>query len=277
MALRKLRHYLVRITEEPRPLRFLMSRLLRYSGLCKLFEIQRRGYRLRFFPTAFSANLWLSPSAFQADEDFVSTQLTEGNCFVDVGANIGMLAFSAAARVGAEGRVFAFEAHPVTARYLSENLALNRFPQVTLVACALGSEAGELVMTDLDSDDQNHILAGDHGGVRIPVGTLDAMLDFDGTVDLLKIDVEGYEKFVLLGGPKVLARTRAIYFEASDQLCRRFDYDFSELLTILDGAGFDVFRLQDQRWLPVEFGYRCIEVQNMHARKRTSLTAAPLP
>jgi hypothetical protein len=59
-------------------------------------------------------------------------------------------------------------------------------------------------------------------------------------ITLLKIDVEGYEKFVLEGTTDLLARTQYVYFEAWDRHTERYGYKTLEIANILRLHGFEV-------------------------------------
>ena len=109
-----------RVWREPHPLAFLASRLFWKTGLCRMFVIRRGTYRLHFFPTSYSANLWTDPESEQAKNNFYKAYLRTRDTVVDVGANIGFTTFNAAVLVP-DDMVLAFEPHPVIFRYLSAN------------------------------------------------------------------------------------------------------------------------------------------------------------
>jgi methylase of polypeptide subunit release factors len=141
--------WLKRLREEQRPIRFLLSRLLRLIRLCYFFTIRKDGYRLRFYPTAVSATAWVDPSPFR-EELFIAKVLKRGDIYVDVGANIGALACKAAS-MGCE--VYAFEAHPRTFRFLKGNIRLNGFDNVVAINKALSDKSGTVRFSDLYSDE----------------------------------------------------------------------------------------------------------------------------
>ncbi len=67
--------------------------------------------------------------------------LGEGDVFVDIGANSGYFSVLAALRVGARGRVFAFEPNPAVRRQLERHIGLNAIAdRVTISALALSDE-----------------------------------------------------------------------------------------------------------------------------------------
>ena len=60
---------------------------------------------------------------------------------------------------------------------------------------------------------------------------------------LLKIDVEGYEQFVLRGATETLARTACVYFESSAENFAQHGYTLGEIVEMLAPLGFEVRRL----------------------------------
>ena len=161
---------------------------------------------------------------------------------IDVGANIGTVTLEASVMVGEFGRVFAVEAHPVTFKYLQGNLRLNGVNNVSAYNVALGDTSGTVFFSDEAADDQNSIIInGD--GVEIPICPLDDLPIDERVIALLKIDVEGYERFVLRGAKRTLEVTECIYFESWDQHFRKYGYTSNDLCEFLRKCGFQLFKI----------------------------------
>ena len=234
-----MRSVLHKLSREPRPFRFLLSRILWKTGLCKGFTINEQQYKLKFFPSALSATLWVNSNYSDNDKAVLRQILRLGDTYVDVGANIGDLALFGASLVGTQGAVFAIEAHPRTFSYLEQNLSLN--PELAgrcrIFNCAAGANDGTLNFSDQRSDDQNRVT---QEGIEVTVRRLDELVRDIPKIRLLKIDVEGFEKFVIQGAQEVLKRTDFVYFEAYDQHALGYGYQMSDVATMLTVAGFDV-------------------------------------
>lgn len=230
-----------RLRAEPHPWRLVCSRLLWRAGLSTRFVIERKGYRVRFHPSAVSAEAWIAPQQSVEEEEFVASRLRAGDTYVDVGANVGLLALRAASVVGRTGRVIAIEAHPRTAGFLADNVALNGFAQVQVVHRAVGESDGTLTFTDFVSDDQNHVQV-DGAGVAVRVQRLDELVPA-GPIALLKVDVEGFELAVFRGAEGVLDRTQAVLFESWDRHATRYGHTAAEVVALLRARGFRVHRL----------------------------------
>src|SRR3954452_24202597 len=163
--LQKWHQLLDRIQEEPDKARFLLSRALWVSRLCRFITFGfPAGYRMRFYPSSMSAGLWRKRDLRAEDAGFIASYLQSGETFVDVGANVGQLSLAAAVRVGRSGRVIAIEAHPRIRKYLLGNIRLNGL-SVEVHNTAIGSTEGELVFTDFRSDDMNFACATPPAGI----------------------------------------------------------------------------------------------------------------
>ncbi len=240
--LRQIRHYIVILSQQDHVVRFLMSRLFFKSRLCHLLVIQRDTYSIRFYPTSMSLDCWCNPTYFSQDERVLSICLKRGDVFVDVGANIGLLSLKAASLVGPTGIVYSIEPHPRTYRYLVGNVRLNRFTNVRAFNIAAGDRESRTHFTNKRSDDSNRV--SPEGGIEVPISTVDKILSNEAReIGCLKVDVEGMEKFVMLGARKVLQRTRCVYFETKEKNFRHYGYSTPELLELMQELGFQVLRL----------------------------------
>jgi len=127
-----------------------------------------------------------------------------GDTVVDVGASTGMYTLAFARRVGPSGRVIAFEPDPRNFDVLRAHVALNGVEErVETVRAAVGSAPGTLSFST-GKGAFSHVTA-DPGAdaVRVDSVPLDRALA-GRKVDLLKIDVEGYEEEVLRGAVELL-------------------------------------------------------------------------
>jgi FkbM family methyltransferase len=137
---------------------------------------------------------------------------------VDVGANVGQFA-AAALFSWPMASLRCFEPDPETFAQLERNLGER--PDVELRCAAIGSSNGThtfyrhqlSVMSSLRAD----LVAGGERRDEFPVDvvTLDNACRAIRAIDLLKIDVEGFELEALRGAEEVLQRSRYLYMEIS--------------------------------------------------------------
>ncbi len=160
-----------------------------------------------------------------ATTKFVTAALQPGDCFVDVGANVGYYSVLAGTRVGSAGKVHAFEPVPRLRCQLQRNIEMNGLHNVTAHESAVWSQEGEIAFYETSSAENSGISSAFPGPARVEmpgkVGatTLDELARrISRRIDLIKIDVEGSELAVFQGGPRLLhsAEAPALIFEAFD-------------------------------------------------------------
>jgi FkbM family methyltransferase len=171
-----------------------------------------------------------------------------GAVIVDVGANFGLYALSAALYARPAGQIFAFEPAPGAFAMLERNIADNGL-EVTAIAAAIGAaraRAKFLVTRDVSfsslfETNRSH----DATPIEVEVATLDAALSDVKAIDLLKIDVEGGEAAVLAGARDLLGRShRAIVqFEYSHKNLSPERYrELRGVIASLQALGFKLRR-----------------------------------
>lgn len=257
-----LRGLLATVKIQRRPAKFLVATALRKLRLSSLFLIRRRDFILRFHPTSHSASLWADPQGWSHDQEIFRRYLRPGDTVVDVGANIGYLSLIASKVVGGTGRVLAIEPHPKIFRFMCKNIALNRAGNIQPLNCAIGDHESDAVLTDISADDQNAITKG--AGVSVPMRSLDMLTKGFNHIALLKIDVEGYERFVLQGAEQTLRKTECIYFESWDVHFANYGYSFSDVLMHL--RGFEVYKSEEGGMVgPFDAAHRSPRCENLLA------------
>lgn len=147
---------------------------------------------------------------------FLERRLSSGGVFVDVGAHVGLVSLSVAARCIRSGvDVHAFEPDPSNSDRFAQNLRLNPELPVTLNRAAVGDRVGSVMFRRSISDralgevvDETDVSG--QSVVSVPVTTLDHYLRSRAIdrVALLKIDAEGYEPAVLRGAEVSLRQHR---------------------------------------------------------------------
>lgn len=170
-----------------------------------------------------------------------------GDVVADVGAYIGLYTIALAKRVGSAGSVIAFEPNPASFNALREHLVLNSISDsVRLVQAAVGASEGRAPFEmRWDQSHINRAALGDSPD-SVTCITLDGVIG-DGHVDVMKIDVEGYEEKVLEGAVGLLSdparRPRAIYIEVHPHLWEPFGTTSDSLQTLLSECNYRLLDL----------------------------------
>lgn len=189
---------------------------------------------------------------------FILSQLAPGDCFVDIGANIGWFTVLAARQVGANGQVHAFEPRPDLFRRLNQSVVENGMQDWCFLHNeALGGESTEMSIAAVPNEfnaGHSFLVKGELDPqsievARVPVRPLDSV-KFSRRVNLIKIDVEGAEGLVLSGARAMLERDRPVI------VSEFFPAWLRKISEIEPGAYLDLLR---------SFGYRLFELTGQGA------------
>ncbi|MFO1303595.1 MAG: FkbM family methyltransferase [Burkholderiales bacterium] len=180
--------------------------------------------------------------------------LRPGNVVVDIGANHGVYALIAAARVAPNGHVYAFEASEHFCELIRASISVNgldrsitlenrgvadRAFETTLVADVQMSGGGHLVSEGVADAPPRSSL-----GTRSQVIQCVALDDYFGDpaqkIDAIKMDIEGAEGLALKGMARLIDRspTVKIMMEFVPQLMARYPCDAAFVIDFLKTRNF---------------------------------------
>lgn len=219
-----------------------LFRYIRFN-IIQNFNAQPRIYNwinnLKFYAqkgdAGIVANIYFKLFDYE-DSMFLIHHLKKDDLFIDVGANVGHYSLLAAGICQAE--VMAFEPIPSTFFKLNRNVNLNKLSnKIKLFNIGIGEESSYLNFTT-NKDVMNSVAQEyDKDVVRIEVMRLDDVLK-DIEPVFLKIDVEGFEYFVLKGATNVLAKESLKYiiieFNFSSSKYGHSNQEIFKLLTAND-------------------------------------------
>jgi FkbM family methyltransferase len=190
-------------------------------------------------------------------------EVRTGDHVAEVGASIGLYALAFAGRVGAAGHVTAFEPDPESASALEANISVNGWQdRITTIRAAVGKSSGQVRFAaahGLESRIETRPEARD-GEITVPMITLDDALAGN-RIDVIKIDVEGFEQQVIEGGArnvltKERGRPRAILVEVHPFAWAETGTTSASFLGLLAGMRY---RVEDMTGNPVssisEYGH----------------------
>ena len=238
--------YVKTVFEQEKPLKFVVSRILIRSKLCKLFIIKQKNYNLRFDPVSSSGALWINPNYYRPANVFFSDYLKKGDKVIDIGANIGTVTIEASKKIGDSGKVYSIEPHPQIYKYFIGNIRLNRLKNVKTFNFALGNKDGTIFFSNKHSDDQNSIITNKNG-IKVKLKKLDDLEINEDFIDLIILDAIGYEKFVVEGGKDILKRTKCVHFPVLEKFFKNFDYTYKDIFKIIENLGFKIYEFTEDR------------------------------
>lgn len=163
---------------------------------------------------------WESHIADTADFWLRHYSPKEGDVVIDVGAGRGEDLISFSNSVGKTGRVLAIEADPESFTALSNFCQLNHLYNVTAIQAALMDKAGMVYITkSVSSWMENSIsFAKEASGTSVQAKTLDAIFENEGlrNIAFLKMNIEGAERFALVGMESTIGRVSQICVACHD-------------------------------------------------------------
>lgn len=140
----------------------------------------------------------------------VLSLLAPGARVVEVGANIGFYTINMAARIGPQGRITAFEANPRLVGLAQRSALLNGFSErIELIGKAALDQPGSIEFVTSRRNSGGGFVTiwedvpYDDGQVlSVEAVRLDDVIE--GPVDMIRIDAEGSEAFILRGAERIL-------------------------------------------------------------------------
>ena len=142
--------------------------------------------------------------------ELMKTIIRPGMRCIDAGASTGYYTCLLGTLVGQAGKVHAFEPMPESFRMLNKNVAENSLGEVVeTYQLACSSSCRPIEATALAN---MYIARSDHDGEKVSMEA--ALVDelVSGVVDVIKIDVEGYEIEALTGMSRIIRDHRPLIF-----------------------------------------------------------------
>lgn len=173
------------------------------------FDIDVDGLKFRVYPAEnYCDRFMLGRSALPepAERVLVRKLVSSSMVFVDIGANVGTYSLEIARLAGPEATVLAFEPHPRTFAKLRFNCAANDAAAIRLFNKGVGPQEGTMELWSDGGGNIGHASLLPEGAGKavahetVEVVVLSALLATEriSHIDLLKIDIEGFEDQALL-------------------------------------------------------------------------------
>ncbi|MDI1345184.1 MAG: FkbM family methyltransferase [Pseudolabrys sp.] len=260
--------FLARMAQRP----ILMARALIGKG--PVLETRRGGLNWRLdLREGIDFSIFLL-GAFERDTvQWYRKQIRPGDTVLDIGANIGAHTLPMADAVGPSGRIIAVEPTEYAFAKLTANLGLNVgiINRVTPIQAFLtdGSEkelpASIYSSWPLEEDEDLH--AQHHGRMQTTAGAKattvnDLLAQQDVTaVNLVKLDVDGFEGQVLGGASLLFSKFRPVFvMELAPYHLAEHGTSLSKLLDIFKKADYEFRGLNSNEVIPMDEGYLQTEI-----------------
>lgn len=169
----------------------------------KPIETDISGYRVILDPNEYvEAEILFIPQLYDYREIcFLKNNLQKGDCFVDIGANVGLYSLAASSAVGEQGRILAVEANPTTYRKLAFTLQRNNIRNITAINVGVADKTATMRLglnVSGNSGGDSFIFSHEEGIDVCCMPLLDILSRHSITkIQGMKFDIEGFEFRVL--------------------------------------------------------------------------------
>jgi len=181
----------------------------------------------------------------------IRISLKNGGSALDIGGNIGLQSLRMSQCAGQSGKIFAFEPLEYLQEKFKKNMALNKAGNVTLFPYALSDIDGEADFT-IDTNNWNQgtfsLSNTDAGAIKqhVIIKAADNIPNIKDltSLDLIKIDVEGFEYKVLLGLRQTIEKHKPrIIFEYDDNYWLRNGQKMADCYNFLQALGYTLYQV----------------------------------
>ena len=181
----------------------------------------------------------------------IRLSLKPGNVAIDIGANIGLQSLRMSQCVGPQGLVIAFEPLEYLRNKFNRNMALNKVSNVKLMPYALSDQerSAEFKINPGTWNQGAFSIAGKDDGTdmqKVDIKVGDDLLEIQSLtrLDLIKIDVEGFEFQVMKGLKATLEKFRPrIIFEYDVKYWPANGQSISECFDFLRKLDYRVYQV----------------------------------
>lgn len=180
-----------------------------------------------------------------------------GANFLDIGGNIGYFSCLFGKLAGPTGKVVSVEPEPQNRWLLETNLRNNHLSNVTVHACAVGSNdcVARMGLYKPANRGRHSLvdLADCKEFIDVQVRTLDDLVKDAGVANwaLMKMDVEGFEPFVFAGGAETLSRTESLALEYTPASWKKADIEPASVFRTIAKYFSRIDRFQDLSLSPI--------------------------
>lgn len=167
----------------------------------------------------------------------IKEELPSSFTYVDIGSNIGTTIWLFADKAS---RVLAFEPIPHLYNTIESSIRQNGTKNVLLRKKAIGERSGTIFMHNNDNSSVLTIGAGQEA-IEAIVSTLDDEMKAETRIDLIKIDVEGFELEVLNGAKASIDKFRPkILLELHPGFIKSYGHTIYEVINFLNERNYRI-------------------------------------
>lgn len=181
-----------------------------------------------------------------------------GDTVIDIGANVGYFSLLSAKLTGEKGKVYALEPILSVRENLISNILLNDYNNIRVIPKAASATAARLTIYEGPEGHKGvsslRPLSTASRELTIEAIALDDLIEEMGTVNFIKIDVEGAEMRALLGMKKIINKDHPSFIiEFTDSYLKSFGDSASQMAEWLNTHGYQLYRIEEEGLLQLDF------------------------
>ncbi len=169
-------------------------------------------------------------------------ELKKGMVIAEIGANIGYYALLEASIIGEKGKIYAIEPFPSNFNLLQKNIKLNSYDKIIEpYNIAISNYSGKEKLYVTTKHNLCNMLATEADEfVEVKTETLDNFIKNKQTPDLIRMDIEGFEYYVLEGMRKTMRQCNSckIFIELHPYQMDQKGLDFKKPIKTIFDLGF---------------------------------------
>ncbi len=191
---------------------------------------------------------WLIYYGFTNDTPMTLPDLIKPDDHImDIGANIGQTSLKLSKKISDKGCIWAFEPSSINFKKCQRNFQLNSLQNVHVFHTGVGAGPQKAFISSSNSHHRGSSHVSHEQSEFTEEITIIALDDFvkeqNCRVDLIKIDVEGYESEVIKGAEKTLREQKPVLFmEVDDSMLRSQNSSAKDLIAQLHCLNYQVFK-----------------------------------
>lgn len=176
----------------------------------------------------------------------------------DIGANVGYFSLYSLKK-NSDTEIFCFEPAPITYKFLEKNIKINNAYNIHPYNLGLSDSSSEKILYfnpdySASSSQQNLLEMENTYKTTCQFTTVDEFVHKNSIqqIDFIKCDVEGAEKFVLLGAKQTLQRHRpAVFAEMLRKWSAKFGYHPNEIIHFMKDIDYSCFAISANGLVPL--------------------------
>jgi FkbM family methyltransferase len=189
----------------------------------------------------------------------IISKLPVNGVFIDLGANIGAITIPVCKNRG-DITAIALEASPQMVKYLNENVNMNSIDNCSIENVAIWDKHDHTISFFVPQEQYGKgmisVHSSEHNIQRVKTTTLDQLcIKYNvNKVDLIKVDIEGFEYFAFKGGEKLLKENNApdILFEFIATAEKgALNLEPGDAQSLLLKYGYKLFVMNNNQFIPL--------------------------